>query len=153
MTLFVKWACGSRKFCQRASNFDNVFFFFSFFFNLIWWGEAGHQRPGSETPFIWRFAGGPMTVQHWMLDWYCDFVNLRGSGPILLRNPIFLQFFRGDPLPPPPLDPHRSCYSDLCSRDEVAKRQDEQINKNRASEVSDATRSFFPSTENVHHSD
>ena len=20
----------------------------------------GHQRPGSETPFKWRFAGGPM---------------------------------------------------------------------------------------------
>ena len=30
---------------------------------------AGHQRPASETPFKWRFAGGPMMVQHWMLAW------------------------------------------------------------------------------------
>ena len=25
---------------------------------------AGHQRPASETPFKWRFAGGPMMAQH-----------------------------------------------------------------------------------------
>ena len=25
---------------------------------------AGHHRPASETPFIWRFAGGPMMVKH-----------------------------------------------------------------------------------------
>ena len=34
---------GSRKLCQRGSTF---------------------QRPASETPFKWRFAGGPMMVQH-----------------------------------------------------------------------------------------
>ena len=26
--------------------------------------EEGHQRPASETPFEWRFAGGPMMAQH-----------------------------------------------------------------------------------------
>ena len=41
-------------------------------------------------PFKWRFAGGPMMAQHWMLAWF-----FRGSGPVLLRNPIFLWFFRG----------------------------------------------------------
>ena len=27
---------------------------------------AGHQRPANETPFKWRFAGGPMMAQHGM---------------------------------------------------------------------------------------
>ena len=26
--------------------------------------KAGHHLPASETPFKWRFAGGPMLVQH-----------------------------------------------------------------------------------------
>ena len=30
---------------------------------------TGHQWPASETPFKWRFAGGPMRAQHRMLDW------------------------------------------------------------------------------------
>ena len=25
---------------------------------------ADHHRPASETPFKWRFAGGPMMAQH-----------------------------------------------------------------------------------------
>ena len=25
---------------------------------------AGQKRPASETPFKWRFAGGPMMAQH-----------------------------------------------------------------------------------------
>ena len=53
---------GSGKFCQRGSNYDKVFFSF------MRGGEgriqipllAGHQRPACETPFKWRFAGGPM---------------------------------------------------------------------------------------------
>ena len=27
--------------------------------------KVGHHRPASETPFKWRFAGGPMMAQHW----------------------------------------------------------------------------------------
>ena len=30
---------------------------------------AGHQRPASETPFKWRFAGGLTMGQHSMLNW------------------------------------------------------------------------------------
>ena len=58
---------GSRKFCQRGSNFDNVFFC-CFYFN------EGRKDPNktfnwlstaaSEMPFKWRFAGGPMIVKH-----------------------------------------------------------------------------------------
>ena len=29
--------------------------------------EAGHYRPTSETPFEWRFAGGPMVTPPYML--------------------------------------------------------------------------------------
>ena len=58
---------GSRKFCQRGSNF-NFLFLFSFF--LMRGGRiqmpllTGHQRPASEMPFQWRFACGPMVAQH-----------------------------------------------------------------------------------------
>ena len=51
---------GSRKFCQRGSNFDNFFFF-----SLMRGGRiqipllAGHQRSASKTPFKWRFTSGP----------------------------------------------------------------------------------------------
>ena len=53
---------GSRKFCQKGSNFDNVF--------LGGRGEepkplsVGHHWPASETPFKWRFAGVPLMAQH-----------------------------------------------------------------------------------------
>ena len=56
---------GSRKFYQRGSKFENVFFFFFF---LISGGRikmpllAGHHRPASETPFemafLWRADDG-----------------------------------------------------------------------------------------------
>ena len=49
---------------------------------------AGHQRPASETPFKWRFAGVPMMAH--IECWIGSFVILRGSGTVLLRNPIFL---------------------------------------------------------------
>ena len=53
---------GPRKFCQRGSNFESVFFFFS----LLRRGRvqipllADHHWPASETSFKWRFTGGPM---------------------------------------------------------------------------------------------
>ena len=54
---------GSRKFCQKGSNFDNGF--------LVEEGRedsntiiAYHHRPASETPFKWNFAGVSMMVQH-----------------------------------------------------------------------------------------
>ena len=62
----------SRKLCQRGSNFDIFFYFFS----LMRGGRiqipllAGHQQPASKRPFKWRFAGGQIMAHHGML---CDF--------------------------------------------------------------------------------
>ena len=61
---------GSRKFCQRGSNSATLTFFF-FVFLLVMRGgliqiphKVGHHRSASETPFKWRFAGGPMMARH-----------------------------------------------------------------------------------------
>ena len=49
--------CGSRKFCQRGSNFDNVFFFF---FSLM----RGDRTQIPLYAVHHRLAGGPMLAQH-----------------------------------------------------------------------------------------
>ena len=65
---------GSRKFYQRESKFDSVFFvFFVFFFVFFFFGGggllmsggrikmpllAGHHRPASEMAFLWRADDG-----------------------------------------------------------------------------------------------
>ena len=67
----------SREFCQGVSNFLWQRFFF---FKLVRGREriqishkSTHHRPASETPFEWRFAGGPMMAQYWILAWLlCD---------------------------------------------------------------------------------
>ena len=81
----------------------------TFFFSLVRWGRiriplfAGHHRPARETPFKWRFAGVLMMSLQWMLAWYnVALWFLRGSGPVLLRNPIFCDFPGGSG-PPVPL--------------------------------------------------
>ena len=33
--------------------------------------EAGHDRPASETPFKWRFAGGPIVARDCILTEIC----------------------------------------------------------------------------------
>ena len=37
--------------------------------------NSGHYRPTSETPFKWRFAGGPMMAHFYMVT-----VCVRGGG-------------------------------------------------------------------------
>ena len=88
---------GSRKFCQRGSNSDNVLFlFFSFFFRgerLQRPPKAGNYRPASKTPFQWRFAGGPIVAHGGMLTWQlCDFQGIRTS---ITRKPYKFVIFRG----------------------------------------------------------
>ena len=52
--------------------------------------KIDHLRPISETPLKWCFAGVSI-AHHLMLAWISDsFVIFRGSGSILLGNPIFL---------------------------------------------------------------
>ena len=53
---------------SEGFNFDG--FFSLFVFSLMRGGRiqipllTAHQWPASETPFKWRFAGGPMMAQH-----------------------------------------------------------------------------------------
>ena len=79
--------CGSRKFCQRESNSDNVFVLFC----VLMRGEriqkvlkARHHRPASETPFRWRADDGPT------LNWLGSFVIFQGIWTSIATNPIFL---------------------------------------------------------------
>ena len=92
-TLFMR---GSRKFCQRGPTL--TFFLF----------DEGRKDPNTNiscpstawarrTPFKWRFAGGPMMAQHWMLDWWlCDFKGIRTSIP---KEPHIFVIFQGCPDP------------------------------------------------------
>ena len=57
---------------------------------------------------------------------------LRGSEPVLLRNPIFWNFPGGPGPPVPLLDPHMQCVSGLCGgsasgKTTVARRIIEQL--------------------------
>ena len=85
----------SRKFCQRGSNFDNVFFFYCFFFLVdevredpnitISRPSLACQRNTIEIAFRWRANDGPkLNAGLVALRFF------RGSRPVLLRNSIFL---------------------------------------------------------------
>ena len=85
-------------------------FFFLFFFLFSWWEEGGSKYHFKQANI------GPPPKPHWngvslacrwwpnIKCWLGSFVIFRGSGPALLRNPIFLWFFRGGgvrtPCPP-----------------------------------------------------
>ena len=84
--------CASRKFFSEW-----VHLWQQFLYCFRWWGEkgkiiklslkAGHQWPASETPFKWRFAGGWMMADYWMLAWI-----FKGSGAVLLKQPYLCDF-------------------------------------------------------------
>ena len=61
---------------------------------------AGHQRPTSETPFKWRFAGGPMLAQHWMLAKLESFVVLQGIRTNIAKKPYIFVIGSGPPVSP-----------------------------------------------------
>ena len=75
MTVQLK-ACADPESLVRGG--PTLMGFFSCFFSLMWGGRiqiplfgglsgpliTDHQRPASETPFKWRFDGGPMMAQH-----------------------------------------------------------------------------------------
>ena len=79
---------GSRKFCQRGSNFDNVFFFIYFFF-LGGRGLVYEEREDPSTTI-----NGPSSARQRnarpTLNASLVAATFRGSGPVLLENPIFL---------------------------------------------------------------
>ena len=78
------------------------------FFN--WWGERRskyHHKQSNISPPAKRHLNGVLLAcRCWSNIQSADLVALwffRGSGPVLLGNPIFLWFFRGGPdLCPPP---------------------------------------------------
>ena len=70
---------------------------------------AGHHRPASETPLKWRADDGPTLNAGLVALWF-----LRGSVPVLLRNPIFL-WFSGGGGGPDPLSPPGSAHDFGCS--------------------------------------
>ena len=79
------------SFFQRGSNYDNVFFLFvrgegeKESITTICGPSSAHQR----NVIKWRFAGGPMMAQHWMLAFQlCDW----SGDPVLLRTSIFVIF-------------------------------------------------------------
>ena len=106
-----KWHMrGSREFCQRGSIFVNFFF-------LSWWGEGGskyHYKWVIISPPAKRHLNGVSLACRWWPNiecWLENSVTFRGSGQVLLRNPIFLWFSGGgggggSGPPVPLLDPH-----------------------------------------------
>ena len=94
---------GSRNFCQRGSNFDNVLLIFLYVFVLIDQGiqiplQIGHHRSASKTPFKWRFAGVPMMVN--IECWLGRFVIFQGFWTgIAKKSYIFVIFQEGVPIP------------------------------------------------------
>ena len=112
-SVFFFWMHVGHARIQRGSNFDNVFYLFFVCFFLVW-GEEGfkyHYKRAIKGQPAKRHLNGVSLAGRWWPNiecWLCSFVILRGSGPVLLRNPIFFVIFQGgpDPLPPPPpLDP------------------------------------------------
>ena len=85
---------GSRKFCQRGSNFDNSF---SLFFVFSFWGKRGSKYHYQQTGGPSRPAGGLLACWWWpnIECWPGSFVIFRGPWPVLLR------IFRGSRLPAP----------------------------------------------------
>ena len=86
-------------------NSDNVFIFFFKGERIQISLKAGHHWPASETPL----NGVSMAWRWWpnVECWLGSFENSRGSGPVLLRNSIFLCYSGGggggggrDPLSP-----------------------------------------------------
>ena len=63
--------------------------------------KAGHHRPASETPS----NGVSQTARYWpnIGCWLGSFLIYRGSGPVLLSNPIDCAFSRGGVQTPCPL--------------------------------------------------
>ena len=82
----------NRKFCQRGSHFVNVFYKFMRGGMIQIALKAGHHWPTSETPFKWRFAGGPMMALHWVLPGLGSFVILKRIRTRIAKKPYTLVF-------------------------------------------------------------
>ena len=57
--------------------------------------KTGHHRPSSDTPFKWRFAGGPIVVQNTDC-WLGSFVIFQGIRTSFAKKPYSFVIFQGE---------------------------------------------------------
>ena len=112
----------SRNFCQRRSKIDNVFFFCLFVFFLFSGvgGSKYHNKRATIGPPAKRHLNDvPLACRWWPnIQSSASLVALwffRGSGPVLLKHPLFVIFQGGGGVrtqcPPPPLDPRMMSHN------------------------------------------
>ena len=93
--------------------------FFSFLFlfcvKLMYGSKYHYKRAIIGPPTKRHLNGVSLACRSWPVIecWLGSFMIFRGSGPVLLRNPIFVVSFRGVQTPCPPLPPldHRKSQS------------------------------------------
>ena len=92
---------GSRKFCQRGSKFDNVFF--------SWWGDRGskcHYKWATIDPPAKHHLNGVLLAGRWWTNiecWLGSFVIFQGILTSIAKKPYIFFIFQGDPDPLSPL--------------------------------------------------
>ena len=91
---------GSRKFCHKGSDFDNIFFI----------GSKYHYKSA-----INHLNGVSLACRWWpnIECWLESFMIYRGSAPVLLRNPIFCDFSGGVWTPCPQSPPSGSVHEQM----------------------------------------
>ena len=97
---------GSRKFCQRGSNLDNVF--------LVWWGgelsKYHYKRAVFGPPAKRHLNGVLLACRLWpKIESWLGSHDFKGIGTSIAKKPLYFCDFRGEVRTaclPSPLDPH-----------------------------------------------
>ena len=107
---------GSRKFCQRVSNFAKISFYYLFIF------DERREDPNTTkkraiigSPSKLRFAGRPLWL-YIECNWLHSVVIFQGILTSIAKIPYIFVIFQGgpDPLSPPPsLDPRMCVFSKI----------------------------------------
>ena len=90
-----------QKVFQRGFDFENVFFLVDVWIRISL--KSGQYRSASETPFKWRFAGGPIMPN--IEFWLGSFVIFQGIRISIAKKPFIFVISQGGvrtPCPPPP---------------------------------------------------
>ena len=98
-TIEIRYMRGSRKFCQRGSKFDKVFF--------SWWGEKGSKyhfkRVIIDPPAKCHLNGVSLACRWWhnIECWLGGSVIFQGIRTSIAKKTYILLFFRGIRTPCP----------------------------------------------------